>query len=556
LIHRDIKPANLWLEAPRGRVKILDFGLARLVHGQAPLTMPGTILGTPAYMSPEQINGSALDHRCDLFSLGCVLYLLCTGRLPFTGPHRVAVLGAILSADPPAPQEINPSVPAAFSKLVCQLLAKAPQDRPVSASAVHASLRAIAREQNAVSGAPIAAPVRPSDAALPQLAPLPNIRRTPARALIGVAVALLVGISGIALWQARSPDPIPDSRPPTVAKPAVLHPLDKLRPEDIPPDALAAAGDGDPKKAPAGLVAILSVPQDAHVAPVSAVDFTSDGRMLAFITNRGSWLLYDLAAAAVVQSKADTKYGRRGLGIAPGDKALALSQSSLELLELPSGTPLRRLASSMLRAVAFSRKDGLLATASADGVIQLWEWETGHEVGKIVPAPKSGTIHSLAFSPDGKMLAGGDEQGKVGLKLWDVPAVQEKQTISDQKVFSLAFRPDGTRLAAVLSKAPNDFSVVLWDLTTGESVNFRSLKEPIHHLAFRPDGKVLAAVTNNGVRFWDPGRDMQLAILTLRQDLAKCLAFSPDGRYVAIGTSEGTVYIFRLESSAATKAAP
>ena len=85
LIHRDIKPANIWLEAPSGRVKILDFGLARSQSEQAQLTVSGTILGTPAYMAPEQGGGLPVDHRADLFSLGCILYEMLTGKRPFSG---------------------------------------------------------------------------------------------------------------------------------------------------------------------------------------------------------------------------------------------------------------------------------------------------------------------------------------------------------------------------------------------------------------------------------------------------------------------------------------
>ena len=83
LIHRDIKPANIWLEEGTGRVKILDFGLARSAEEAGRLTQDGTILGTPAFMAPEQaMGGSQVDHRSDLFSLGCVLYRMVTGRAP------------------------------------------------------------------------------------------------------------------------------------------------------------------------------------------------------------------------------------------------------------------------------------------------------------------------------------------------------------------------------------------------------------------------------------------------------------------------------------------
>ena len=88
--HRDVKPPNVWLEAPQARVHILDFGLARM-DNDMPLTQVGEIIGTPAYMAPEQAAGTELDRRCDLFSLGCVLYQLCTGQLPFRGGNAIAI---------------------------------------------------------------------------------------------------------------------------------------------------------------------------------------------------------------------------------------------------------------------------------------------------------------------------------------------------------------------------------------------------------------------------------------------------------------------------------
>jgi serine/threonine protein kinase len=140
LVHRDIKPANLWLEAPRGRVKILDFGLARASTDNVQLTQQGAIIGTPAYMAPEQGSGQALDGRCDLFSLGCVLYRLATGQLPFKGADTVSTLLAVATANPPPPAKLRPELPAALSSLVMQLLAKNPEERPQSAKAVAEAL--------------------------------------------------------------------------------------------------------------------------------------------------------------------------------------------------------------------------------------------------------------------------------------------------------------------------------------------------------------------------------------------------------------------------------
>ena len=138
LVHRDIKPGNLWLEAPTGRVKILDFGLAKPVVGTdgEELTGSGAILGTPAYMAPEQGLGKPVDGRADLFSLGCVLYRLCTGKLPFERPTMMAVLTAIAIEEPTPVRELNPAVPESLADLIRRLMAKNPDHRPASALVV------------------------------------------------------------------------------------------------------------------------------------------------------------------------------------------------------------------------------------------------------------------------------------------------------------------------------------------------------------------------------------------------------------------------------------
>jgi hypothetical protein len=142
LVHRDVKPGNIWIEPDDSRAKLLDFGLAReLVAGAAPggdepLTEYGTIIGTPAYLAPEQARGLPVDGRADLFSLGCVLYRMCTGRPPFAGVDSVALLVSIAADQPPPPASVNPAVPRALSDLIMRLLAKDPKKRPSSAAEV------------------------------------------------------------------------------------------------------------------------------------------------------------------------------------------------------------------------------------------------------------------------------------------------------------------------------------------------------------------------------------------------------------------------------------
>ena len=155
LVHRDIKPGNLWLESPGGRVKILDFGLAKPHAAASELTASGAVVGTPAYLAPEQGRGLDLDGRADLFSLGCVMYRLCAGRLPFDRPTVMSTLMAIATEHPTPLRELNPEVPAGLADLIARLMAKAPGDRPQSALAVAMELAVAGDDAPTPSAAPV-----------------------------------------------------------------------------------------------------------------------------------------------------------------------------------------------------------------------------------------------------------------------------------------------------------------------------------------------------------------------------------------------------------------
>jgi len=171
LIHRDVKPGNVWLESasPRptgekgggegrsstlaplgrgvggegGKVKLLDFGLARAQDDTSHLTQTGAIVGTPAYMAPEQARQDKIDGRADLFSLGCVLYQMLTGQRPFRGKDTYSVLLSLATDTPSTPTLLTPAVPDAVSDLTMRLLAKKPADRPASAAEVAETLRSL-----------------------------------------------------------------------------------------------------------------------------------------------------------------------------------------------------------------------------------------------------------------------------------------------------------------------------------------------------------------------------------------------------------------------------
>jgi hypothetical protein len=192
LIHRDIKPANILLENGVERVKITDFGLARAVD-DASVTQSGVVAGTPQYMAPKQARGESVDPRADLFSLGSVLYAMCTGRAPFRAYGTMAVLKRVCEERPSPIRQTNPDVPEWLVAIIEKLHAKDPAERYQSAAEVAEVLgQHLAHVQN------------------PSVVPLPPVAR-PARARGGfrdprrwaaVAAVLLCLVGGLGFSEA------------------------------------------------------------------------------------------------------------------------------------------------------------------------------------------------------------------------------------------------------------------------------------------------------------------------------------------------------------------
>ena len=152
LVHRDIKPYNIFLEGPGRSVRIIDFGLARVMEDDsAKLTVEGAVVGTPAYMPPERIGDDSLDAKSDLFGLGVMLYELLAGRLPFDGSSMVAMLAAIARGTPVPLAEASTETPREVCDLVMQLMAHRKDDRPADARAVATALGRLERTFTAQS---------------------------------------------------------------------------------------------------------------------------------------------------------------------------------------------------------------------------------------------------------------------------------------------------------------------------------------------------------------------------------------------------------------------
>ena len=211
IIHRDVKPANVLIASGTGTVKVADFGIARAANTRENLTMPGTVLGTATYLSPEQAQGGEIDARTDVYSLGLVLYEMLTGAPPFTGSSPVAVAYKQLKETAPPPSTRNERVRPALDALVMKALAKEPAARQASAAQLRSELLAI-DEVGAAGGSTtdpgatavnLPPQVAPAEATSVLASPRPPVRRTTVPVAPGVyrrrraGLIALVGLVGL-----------------------------------------------------------------------------------------------------------------------------------------------------------------------------------------------------------------------------------------------------------------------------------------------------------------------------------------------------------------------
>ncbi|WP_433473321.1 WD40 repeat domain-containing serine/threonine protein kinase [Spirillospora sp. CA-142024] len=514
LVHRDLKPGNVIMSEDGPR--IIDFGIARAV-GAGSLTADGAVLGTYAYMAPEQVLGETPGPPADVFALGCVLVFATRGRSPFDAATIPAIVHRVLNEEPDLDGTAGPLRP-----LVTACLAKDPADRPDTGR-----ILAHLADPDAV---PLAA-ARPA---------APDAERTVER---GTMLVTRVA-------DAVRPAGIPRRRVLAGAAAATAAAVGV-------PAFLLTRGGGRPQAASSGdamLPPTTTLTKDGR--PVEEVAFSPDGRILVCGgTQAETVYLWDAAAGnAIHELRAPA--GVAAVAFSPDGKLLAIGHTddTARLWDVESAdTRQPRLLRTLrgrgagVKALAFSPDGRILA-----GPNRLWDTATGGVLGDLSGADG---VNAVVFSRDGNRLMAGMDgfQGRAepgSVRVWDVRTRSPIAHVADQgkKTGSLALTPDGRTLVT----AGGGAAIRLWDAAR---VRITDVLDSGHagdvtQVAVSADGKVLASAgTDLTVRLRELATRRATATLAETGGPIRGLALAPDGRTVACGSErrgEAAVNLWRL----------
>jgi WD40 repeat protein/serine/threonine protein kinase len=566
VLHRDLKPENIML-GPFGETLVVDWGVAKPMGGpdgepaagsspgelgdESSLTRPGSAIGTPQYMSPEQAAGDLdrVEPASDVYGLGATLYCLLVGHGPFPSGGVADVLKRVSRGIFPAPRRLRKSIDPTLEAICLKAMSLRPEDR-------HATPLALAEEIEAWL-----ADVRYRGE---HEKALNDVRRSLARLCIERAQNLFgreMPGEGM-LWLARALENIPSDSPglDRVVRSSLAgwHAATKQieRCFEHGGDILGVAFGPDGRRLASvstdrtarlwdiATGALLS-PPIRHEQTVRAVAFSPDGRVVVTSCDDGTVMRWDgvtgTAVGASIQHDAPVSTLRFS---ADGSKIATASRSRSPCFwDAATGQPIGSLAGhdAIVLAIAFDPDGSRLAVAGDDGRVWFWDPATGTLLEPTLR--HEAAVVALAFSPDGRKLVTGCLDGRA--RLWDPnlgTTLAEFPYRTD--VGCVDYSPSGRSVAL----ACPDGTARLWDAESG-----RPIGEPLSHrgrvdcLAFNSSGTIVATGSQDGsVRLWDADTGLPIGPPFAHQGAVRSLVFSPDTRRLATASSDGLVRCWRV----------